>query len=370
MKILIVANLFPPDYGVSTFRMKFFYDKMTSDGHSVDVLKLGPNTNFDGRIKTIDEALFRVFFKSVLYRRRIATLVRPLLVQYDLVLASAIPFGLYEIAFTAGKLGIPYILDQRDLPDLTSSEQKSCKPRMWLSLKAWIINKYIDCIARNAVALLCVGDIATALVQKRHINSPLRVLNVHNGYNLEDRDLVRGSYVHRRPDNGSIVIGCVGNIFKFRDTPDLRRALYSLGARYDNLTLLHWGRASDSLLAYIQTETNIRYVRCPAVPRTELLKELHNVDCFLLPCAEDLIWEPTTSVFDYILYDKTVVFTGLRNNEAFSILQRVGADVVTADMIPKMSIIEAEGNGNYHDIINSYSRDAYYDRLSRVLSSL
>jgi len=363
MNILLVTPLFPPDTGVSTFRMKFFYDTLAKK-HEVDVLKLGDASDFNGPTKTIDRELFSSFFKAMRNRPKISNLLRPLLNQYDLILVSATPYGLFEVAFVAKSLGIPYVLDLRDLPDLTTSEQKQSKPFWWLTFKAWLIDKYIKHIAQSARAVLCAGIISTAITQLKLKGVGTKVVNVHNGFNLEDMRLVRdqsapmvdGAYE-------GVVIACVGNIYNFRDTLDLRATLARLNDRSDKITLLHWGKLSDQLRAYVESLPNIKYVSQKPIPRDLLLYELRNVDCFLLPCADDLIWEPTTSVFDYILFDKPVIFTGLRNNEAYMILESTNTNIVkTCDLntVDFKSPIQSKKN---EGVLITYSREYFAHRL-------
>lgn len=368
MKILLVTKLFPPDTGVSTFRMKFFHEKLTAAGHVVNVLKLGDSTNFSGTIKTIDQRLFGAFFWTVLHRQKIKRCVLSLVSQYDLVLVSATPYGLYEVAYAAKCAGVPYILDLRDLPDLTTSEQKRIKPYFWLFIKSWLINLYIKHIARNALAVLCVGAISTAIIQLKLKDIPTKVVNVHNGFNFNDLRLVRNQTFRAKiGKRDGLVIGCVGNIFNFRDTLDLRNALGQLNARNEAVTLVHWGQVVGSLAAYIRTLPNIKYVSCQPVPREQLLHELHSVDCFLLPCADDLVWEPTTSVFDYILFDKPVIFTGLRNNEAYLILQNTQTQIVETE---QLRYFKFQGNNidlKKDDMLLCYSREFYLRRLLDVI---
>lgn len=365
MKILMACPLFPPDTGVSTLRMKSFYDQFCAQGHDVEVLKLGEKTDFSGNTKLIDRSLFRSFFSSLLLRWKIRAVVSPLLTRYDLVLVSATPYQLYSIAHCAKLAGVPFLLDLRDLPDLTNSEQKGMKHPLWLSLKSWLIDLYIKDIARHSVALLCVGAIATAFTQLKLKGIPTRVVNVHNGFDLSDLKLVRDSAPPVVERETGLVVGCVGNIHNFRDTNDLRTTLSRLNQRAEPVTFLHWGKAGGTLLTYIYTLKNIKYVACQPVPRATLLKELHRLDCFLLACAEDLIWEPTTSVFDYILYDKPVIFTGLRNNEAYCILKNTQTRIISAGEIKNFDFDLAFKKNA--DLLHCYSREYQFQSLLEVM---
>lgn len=369
MKVLLVAPLFPPDTGVSTLRMRFFRDSLSKE-YEVDVLKLGDVNHFTGSVKLIDRNLFVPFFRAVINRGKIFGLVRQLLRNYDLVIVSAAPYGLYEVAHAAKKVGIPYILDLRDLPDLTTSEQKGVKPLWWLNIKTWLIFLYIKTIAKSALALLCVGAISAAVMQKKLKGSVCRVINLHNGFEKADLEVVRQHAPVKKAKESELVVGCVGNVYRFRDTEDLRHALAQLNRRKERIILRHWGKLCPSLSTYLQGLTNIKYEARATVPRNVLLSELHTVDCFLLACADDLIWEPTTSVFDYILFDKPVIFTGLRNNEAYLILKNTGTHILESDDLATFDFKSRSGSQKSLDVLQCYSREFYIDRLLTIIRKL
>jgi hypothetical protein len=147
----------------------------------------------------------------------------------------------------------------------------------------------------------------------------------------------------------------------------LRESLSILNKRGKSVRIKHWGRIGDELNRYLNSFRNIRFQVCKPVPREILLQELHNVDCFLLPCADDLIWEPTTSVFDYILYDKPVIFTGLKNNEAFMILQNTNTDIVEIDQLHDFDFINHQSQPKSNDVLLNYSREAYRNRFVAIV---
>lgn len=371
MKILLVGPLFPPDKGVSTFRMKFFYDQL-SQRHQVDVLKPGEQDDWSGPVKTINRRYFSPFVKAVFNRRTILNAVREQLVKYDLVIVSAVPFGLYEVAHAARQLNIPYIIDLRDLPDLTTSEQRGRKSRLWLDAKAAMIFSYIRSTAKNARALMCVGAISTAIMQQRLRDLSCRVLNVHNGFEEKDVDLVLQTHAsaQRPPRSGELVLACVGNIFRFRDTLSLRDTLARLNQRSDKVVLKHWGKVEPELEQYLRQFNNLEYLPCPPVSREVLLNEMHAVDAFLLPCADDLIWEPTTSVFDYILFGKPVIYTGLPNNEAFTILHNTRTPIVESADVVTFDFKAHVAQPRRIDDVRMYCREFYIDRLFAEIGRL
>lgn len=369
MKLLLVAKLFPPDTGVSTLRMKFFYDSLVSNGYDVDVLKLAKTTDLSGKVKLIDGSLFEPFFTAILNRNKIHNLLKSILNKYDLVIVSAAPYGLYEVAYSAKNEGVPFILDLRDLPDLTTSEQKKTKPFIWLSLKAWLIDMYIKSIACHSKAILCVGAIATALTQFKLKYTSVKVLNIHNGFNLGDINLLASNKFIEQENSTGLVISCVGNIHDFRDTQDLRLALYMLNKRTETVTLIHWGKVGLNLLSYIKTLNNIKYEPRTPIPRNTLIHKLNATNCFLLPCADDLIWEPTTSVFDYILYNKPVIFTGLKNNEAYNILRTTQTTIIESDEISDFDFVGFKPFDKNSDNLICYSREYHFEMLLNTIKN-
>jgi hypothetical protein len=369
LRILLVAPLFPPDMGVSALRMKFLRDGLSSE-QDVDVLKLGDKTDFSGSLKLIDRRLFAPFLIAVINRRKIGRLVCALLLNYDLIIVSATPYGLYEIAHAAKRVGVPYILDLRDLPNLTTAEQKNTKPLLWLHIKSWLIELYIQTAARYAEALLCVGTISTALMQQKLKYSPCRIINLHNGFEEKDIELVQKCSRTVSINQDQLIVGCVGNIFRFRDTQSLRDTLMQLNSRKGQVILKHWGKLGPDLEAHIRGLRNINYVACSPIPRDDLLAELHAVNCFLLPCSSDLIWEPTTSVFDYILFNKPVIFAGLHNNEAYLILQSTNTLILESGDLTHFDFKSFAYSEKNRELLRCYSREFYLDRLLIIIRKL
>jgi glycosyltransferase involved in cell wall biosynthesis len=370
MNILLVTELFPPDKGVSTLRMELFYEKLLEE-HIVDVLKLSNNNFFDGNIKTVERTLFKTFLVGVFNRYKIIKLLSPLIIKYDLIIVSATPYQLYEVANVAKMLSVPYILDLRDLPDLTTSEQLGTKPLFWLMFKSWLINIYIQSIAVKSVALLCVGCIATALLQHKYKKRKIKIINVHNGFNIDDLRLVNENVsALNRKICDEINIACVGNIYNFRDTIDLRKALLLLNDKNRKINILHWGKISYDLYSFLEKLENVFYVPRKPVLRKQLLIELLDVDCFLLACSDDLVWEPTTSVFDYILYDKPVIFTGLRNNEAYCILENTQMTIVETEKIMHFELSSSACKIKTIESLITYSREFNYIKLNNIIKGM
>lgn len=369
MKILLVTSLFPPDKGVSTLRMEFFHSKL-SEHHQVDVLKLGESTNLDGPIKTIINLFFTSLITTLRHRSNIFSTLEKILPNYDLVIVSAPPYNIYEIAYAAHRLGIRFIIDLRDQPDLVYSELKSTSNHLVLRSKEFLTNYYINRISRKAAFVSCVGGISSAITQKHLAKSTTSVINVHNGFQEKDIYLTKSISIPRSPNSDQLVIGCVGSLHRFRSTPDLHQTLRTLNSFSRKVVFKHWGTLCKDIADTISFLHNIEYLKLPPIPRQDLIHELAQVDAFLLPCSDDLIWEPTTSVFDYILFDKPVIFCGLRNNEAFAILQTVGQKIVTRESIPRLDAIVASHSEKSEEKTKIYSRENSFLRFINSMQSL
>jgi hypothetical protein len=359
MKILIVSPVYPPDFGVTTFRIKSIREALETE-HTVDVLKLGDCTDLRENSLTIKRSLVYSLPYAILNRPKLGRILRSVVKRYDLIIVSATPYGIYEVARLAIRQNVPVILDLRDLPDLTTSEQKGLKPEWWLNLKCCLIMRYIVKIAWNCEGLMCVGQIATSIMQKRLQKSSCMVLNVHNGFNRDDIQFSIGHFKNEMVPKPNLLIGCVGNIYRFRDTHELRRVLKKISCFKKPTEIRHWGSITSSLLDYINSLPNIIYRRETPLSREHLLGRLSAFDCYLLPCSEDLIWEPTTSVFDYILFDKPIIFAGMRNNEAFSIIEKSRRTVIFEE---HLDVIE---NNSFPINCEPRSLDDYYSREFQV----
>jgi hypothetical protein len=96
--------------------------------------------------------------------------------------------------------------------------------------------------------------------------------------------------------------------------------------------------------------------------------ELSKVDAFLLPCSNDLIWEPTTSVFDYILFEKPVIFCGLQNNEAYAILETVRQPIITTKCVKNIKARLSKPNDKLLQNLLIYSRENSFSRFIGALN--
>ncbi|HND85776.1 MAG TPA: hypothetical protein PLU50_08215, partial [Pseudobdellovibrionaceae bacterium] len=282
MKILLVASMFPPDKGVSTLRMSFFHSSL-SEQHKVDILKFGELTDLNGPIKTIDKRLFASLITTLMHRNKILAILEKTLASYDLIIISAPPYNIYEIAYAANRLGIKFIIDLRDQPDLIYSELKNTGNHFLLKSKELLTNRYINKIARKAAFVSCVGGISSAITQKQLTGRGITVINVHNGFQEKDLDFARNLVTHRSVNSDRLIIGCVGSLHRFRSTPDLHYTLKELNSFSRKIVIRHWGMLCKDIESALSSLENIEYLKLPQVSRCDLIQELAKVDAFLLP---------------------------------------------------------------------------------------
>lgn len=368
MKILLVVPLFPPDKGVSTLRAKFFYDEM-SKKHDVDILKFGEKTDLNGNIKTIEQSLFANLLKTVSNSDKIKGILKETLTQYDCCIVSAPPYNIYEFGKIATDLKVPVIYDYRDHPDLIyyQNSKKSVLKRVIHYVLLNLKERYIFSRFRDAYAILCVGFISTTILQNK--NKDLKnIYNCSNGFLNSDLDSISQDNNSCKKDE--YVIGCGGNIYEFRDSKDFRLMIKNLDklAESNKITLLHFGSLSDSLNQYVSKLKNLKYKKHEQVDRDTYLKKLQDVDSLLLVCSDSLIWEPTTTVYDYILYNKPVIYCGLRNNEAYRTLQECGTSIVTNENLNMEQLTSSESFDSSK--IDSFSREYRYSILEKLLVNL
>lgn len=371
MNILIFFPMFNSKAGVSALRANSFYHYLSLK-HKVQIMTFGDVTDMKNDIMTIEQNLFSSFVKTILSRKKITKILLPSLSGYDCIFVSAPPYGLYEVGSIASSLNIPVIYDYRDQPDLIYYEKtrnkKWLKPIRWVMLK--LLETYIYSRFKSAYAILCAGQMSAALLQDKFKKSS-NIYNVGNGFEKKDLELVKSFHTEMKSDG--IIIGWGGSIYDFRDTDDLRQLIYTLDSISDRrpTTIKHWGKLSPALKKYIGQMKSLKYEYHEPISREIYLKELSQVDVFLLACSDTLIWEPTTTVYDYILFNKPVLYCGLNNNEAYNTMQKAGLSVfkpmdVTEKFIETIEIYNSKTN----ECNKIFSREAQYAGLDRLLNRL
>jgi len=276
---------------------------------------------------------------------------------------------LLEIIDICKNIGLKTIADLRDQPDLDYFEYnaKSKIEKFFYFFYNKLLQTYVYNGLKKADYVSVVGEISTSIVKKKLKKDT--VYNVHNGFFQEDREFVESLSYGNTRDIFTIV--WVGNIYRFRDTSILRDILARLDvlAKEESIMIEHFGTLTDSLKNYItRTFDNLIYRQTQDNDRKSFLKKLSTCDMFLLSCSDSLIWEPTTTVFDYILFDKPVLFSGLKNNEAYNILMHCGINTLDKYDLNK-NIFEKKHEVLKNDI-SDYNRDKSYKDFDKIVSMI
>lgn len=352
--------------------MNFFYRQLCRD-YDVTVCKLGDGFDFQSRIKTLDRRSFNSLPKSVLKRRTLQRILTGFIRGYDLVIVSVPPYTLMEVVWITIQAGVEVFLDVRDLPDLIYVEKKTTRPLLaplW-KLNLWIQFRYIVAGARACSLVMAAGHQSAAILQEKMRNHG-RIINVANGFTMDDYDYVAGLERHHARRKDQITIGFGGSIHNFRDTGSLRSFFERLNSLREasgkEIIVKHYGTATAGLRGFISELKNITYMPMGFVERKRYLKELLEVDYLLLACSDDLIWEPTTTVFDYLLVNKPVIFIGLHNNEAYSILENSGCTIIRHDRFHDHAVA-GTGTPGKTDMarLNAYSREFNFKKVLNEL---
>jgi hypothetical protein len=222
---------------------------------------------------------------------------------------------------------------------------------------------------------MCVGVRSCEYqIQKTPLQKAV-IYNVHNGF--EEHDWQRIEELHNTTtlqNKGNICIGVAGSIHRFRDTPGLRTVLKCLDemALKTKVQIEHWGILSIELTEYLTTLKNISYHKHGMLKRQEYLEEIVQCNLVLLACSDSLIWEPTTTVFDYLLLGKPIIFVGDKGNEAYRILKECDAIVLSNDQLNTETLshwakMSWEPN---REIILRYSRENQNKKMINILNQI
>jgi len=366
LKILLVAPIFRPQKGVSVKRVGHFYDNL-SKTHDTDVLTFSDKDNFESNIMTIRRNYFYPFIKANFRSSKIRHLLKPLVKKYDLVIISVPDFGLLEIVDICKSVGVTNIVDLRDQPDLDYLEYNSSNKieKLLYYFYNQLLQKYVYRKLNKADYISIVGEISTSIVKEKLKKDT--IYNVHNGFFEEDREFVAS--LEDKIERNIFTISWVGNIYRFRDTKELREILLKLDrlAEKEPIVIAHYGTLNDSLNDFVKTRLkHIKYNQRVDYDRKSFLRKLSNSDMFLLSCSDSLVWEPTTSVFDYILFNKPVIFSGCKNNEAYNILNNSNMNIFYKSDLNEI-IFKIKYRHSIEDI-SMYSREKSFNDLNNIIT--
>jgi len=378
MKILLVFPYYPPDTGVSTFRAVSFFEALSKD-HVVRVLKPGKKNDLDSNqtVSTLNETYIKAVATAVFRRKRIEVLLSDYLKQFDCIIVSVPIFSLCVVALIGKQIGIPVILDIRDHPDLVYYTMTNGKNKLHKIVR-WLIWKWTEALLTSAVkktdAVLCVGQRSLEYQKRKTPLADQKFYNVHNGFNELDLRVIETVQPPVKASlNGAISIGIAGSIHRFRDSSSLRALLHRLDeiARSVPVRLEHWGILSDELLEYQATLKHLVYNKHGMIARQEYLRQILLCDMVILVCSESLIWEPTTTVFDYLLLGKPILFVGNKSNEAYRILMECNAVVLEVNDLSERSIRDKQCLTWKPDreLVLRYSRENQNKELVRIIDT-
>lgn len=243
---------------------------------------------------------------------------------YDLIIIS-VPEFTYASLVPIGKLvGAKVILDIRDLPDMIyfnfSNQRRLLRYKRYIMLK--LTEKYLSHYAKKADSCLCVGEVSKKILETKF---GISASNIHNGIN--DDDLVDFKpFESTIFDGQTIKVALCGSIYGFRTTNELFNLIITLGkfSRF-KIKIVQIGTIDDRFKSFLKGVKGLDCEFLGRLSRTDYFSHLNSCHAAILATSNDLVWEPTTTVFDYILTDKPTIFVG-RAMEAKNILRNSGLE--------------------------------------------
>lgn len=376
MKLLIINSYFPVLNNVSAKRIKSFYDFFRSKGWDVNVVMFSDSVTAESRKDDfiyLPLSLVGGLISTIINLRKIFIILKNDAKEADFVIISTPMFQLCLLIFLFRKRS-KIIFDLRDHPNLIYYHKLSTAKGVRLII-IWL-EHILRCFlvyssSRFAKIVLTVGEMSKSFYYKKVPGvCKDKIHNIHNGFNVSDYALIR--------DNKFTInsnLGCklciVGNLHNFRYGHDFNKMIFSLNAirdGFDEVCVDHYGKCDDLFLDDIK-EAKFAYNTKRSVEREVLLKKLGRYDAFILVTSEKLIWEPTTTVFDYVLFNKPVVFIGNRNNEAYKILKENKMKIVNVDEVIDIRevLYEEKTDVLNHNLKDEFSRDFQNEKLFRIL---
>ncbi|ELK8439795.1 hypothetical protein ABRZ87_07460 [Vibrio vulnificus] len=375
-KILFVCNFFNNPNKVSSQRTTHLVNTLKDKDLDVEVLISGEEDSFESSVMTLDEAKTSNTLSFILnyfnYKKKLIELSK----KYDLIILSVPRFSLLYFFALSLKGNTKILLDLRDQLQLQELNRES-RSKIFQPLI-----KILDLIDRNLFSrslkyvdsIVCVGEYS-----KKHLVTNFKkqagrlpVYNVHNGFLINDLKEIKKKHSRTSLQSHFLDAALVGTISSFRDSLDLRNDLRVLSKELVRLNkkinLKHWGRMTKDLEKYISSLENIEYQPQGFIGRNELLKQINLCSFSILVTSKKLKWEPTTTVFDYILCHNPILMLGGRNNEANRIINDVNHQSFFAE---EFSELLNSSSISVNENINKYSREynanLFYEALIETL---
>jgi len=376
-KILFVCNFFNNPNKVSSQRTTHLVDSLRERSLDVDVLCSGEKDSFNTSVMTLNESatsntlsFLKNFFR---YRSKLARLAK----NYDLIVLSVPRFSLlYFFSFSLGKEK-KILLDLRDQLQLQELNRESRGVLLTPLIKFlnFIDRKLFSMSIKNVNSIVCVGEYS-----KSHLISNFKeqtlglpIYNVHNGFLAKDLLSIKNNTKTFNEGSYQLTAALVGNISYFRDSHALRNDLTRISEELVKtnkvLRIMHWGKVTKSLEMFISNLKNIEYKPQGFVERQQLLKKITLCSFSILVTSTKLKWEPTTTVFDYILTDNPILMIGGRANEAKRIIDDVGhRSFFSEDFIQILKVSPISVNSNMIKYSREYNAEKFYEAVVKTIS--
>ena len=320
MKVLIVSQHFPPDYGAVSFRMKDLAHQLKENGHDVRVLTAQPhrynlqsypNKDTDSyEVKRISLkfqgssifsrifGFFEFYFKA---RKKWKTYKG---VSLDVIISTT-PYMLEGLAgqFLAKKLKTKHVLDVRDLWPDTPIALNAIRKN---GPMAFILRRLEQRLYSNAD-----GIVVTSPGYIEHIknlcNSP-RLEVVLNGIDSEMLNTKKAIYTavsSERP----IKLLYAGNIGVAQDLMSFIKMIRNEASLID-FEIIGAGSQLNSIVDYIQ-ENNLHHITIKEPKsRFDLMKSYQNADILYLQLHANAYFDKVipSKIFEYLATQKPVIY--------------------------------------------------------------
>ena len=368
-KLLIVCPHYENNH-VSSFRISSIKNEFEMNDYIVDILTLGDFTELNDKVSFLNRSHFMNNFSHFNIVSNMYGFLSDYFSNYQKIMISMPNFKLIQLLDII-PCNCDVILDYRDQIDFEYHSRVSVYNNNPVKkFIAYIDNKYSyfvhsKIINRNIekiIAISCVGKVAKdSFTHRISVRGP-KILNIHNGFNACDTQII-GKNIPNNVGKGIINIGISGSIYDFRCSKDVGVLLEKISLVAENknikVEIRHWGLACERFLKLVNKFHNIYYVQLERMDRKEYLKQILNVDYVWLLCSDTIKWEPTTSVFDYILFQKPILYTGFKQNEAINVLNECNTKFITSDEDLKFDTNELLMNRNEIDFdkLEEYTRD-------------
>lgn len=371
-KLLIVCPHYNDNH-VSSFRITQIENVFKEKNIDVKILTLSNKNEIKDNVYYIRKDEFKNNARIRFLPKSTKVFVKDIFSKFDYIIFSMPSFQFIDLIKYV-PLDVKIILDYRDQIDLDffirkhKFNSKVIKFLSYLDMKySYYHHKKIINNNENIFKILCVGDVATKLYKKQLANNNVDIINIHNGFQKKDSIFLKKK-IEIRDNNKNIKIGLSGSVYEFRCGEDLEKLIAKINHiavdKSINIEILHWGNACDKFINIIKDSKNLTYLPQGRKDRCDYLNEISSVDYLLLLCSDDILWEPTTTVFDYILMKKPIIYNGSLLNEACNILNNSKVIFLTVNDEIKFTKEEMILNQNIkYENIEKYNREYNVEKL-------